>query len=103
MTNKSSLDEIDHIAITVKNIKEAVNWYCEHFKCNVNYQDETWAYLDFSNIRLALVIASQHPSHIAFSVENASKYGVLTTHRDGTKSVYVTDPAGNAVEMVDKG
>jgi catechol 2,3-dioxygenase-like lactoylglutathione lyase family enzyme len=103
MTNKSMLDEVDHVAITVSNIKEAVNWYCEHFQCNVSYQDETWAYLEFSNIRLALVVPSQHPSHIGFSIKNASKYGVLTTHRDGTKSVYVHDPAGNAVEMVDKG
>jgi catechol 2,3-dioxygenase-like lactoylglutathione lyase family enzyme len=97
-----SLDTIDHIAITVNNIKEAVAWYREHFKCAVVYQDESWAYLEFANIRLAMVVASEHPSHIRFAVENASKYGVLTTHRDGTRSVYVRDPAGNTVEMVDK-
>jgi catechol 2,3-dioxygenase-like lactoylglutathione lyase family enzyme len=102
MSDKSPLDTIDHVAITVNNIKEAVAWYRQHFKCEIAYQDETWAYLEFANIRLAMVIASEHPSHIGFTVENASKFGVLTTHRDGTKSVYIRDPAGNAVEMVDK-
>jgi catechol 2,3-dioxygenase-like lactoylglutathione lyase family enzyme len=102
MTDKSNLDRIDHIAITIKNIKESIDWYQKHFKCKVVYEDETWAYLEFGNIRLALVVASQHPSHIAFQVENAAKYGALTSHRDGTKSVYIHDPAGNTIEMVDK-
>lgn len=102
MTDNYTLDAIDHIAITVNSIKETVDWYRENFKCTVSYQDETWAYLEFANIRLALVVASQHPSHISFAVENAAKYGVLTTHRDGTRSVYIHDPAGNTVEMVDK-
>lgn len=102
MTDKKSLDAIDHIAITVKDIKEAIAWYKKHFNCNVTYEDESWAYLEFGNIRLAMVVASQHPSHIAFLVKNAAKYGALTSHRDGTKSVYINDPAGNTIEMVDK-
>ena len=102
MTDKSSLDSIDHIAITVTDIKEAVEWYSGHFKCSIVYQDESWAYLDFANIRLALVVANEHPSHIGFAIENASQYGLLKTHRDGTRSVYVRDSAGNTVEMVEK-
>ena len=102
MPDKASLDAVDHIAITVNNIQEAVEWYRQHFNCSISYQDETWAYLEFANVRLAMVVASEHPSHIGFVVDNASKYGVLTTHRDGTKSVYIRDPAGNTIEMVDK-
>ncbi len=102
MTDKSFLDSVDHVAITVHNIKEAVEWYSKHFKCLVVYEDESWAYLDFANIRLALVVADEHPSHIGFAIENAGKYGALKTHRDGTRSVYIRDSAGNTVELVDK-
>ena len=102
MTDKNLLDAIDHIAVTVKDIKESVAWYKAHFNCQVSYEDQTWAYLEFANIRLAMVVAEQHPSHIGFQVKNAAKYGALTSHRDGTRSVYIKDPAGNILEMVDK-
>ena len=104
MTEKmctSSLDAVDHIAIQVSNIQEALNWYGKHFKCTIEYQDDSWAYIKFANIHLALVVASQHPYHLAFIVNNAAKYGALQTHRDGTKSVYVDDPAGNTIEFVE--
>jgi catechol 2,3-dioxygenase-like lactoylglutathione lyase family enzyme len=98
---KNSLDAIDHIAISVEDIDKAINWYSQQFKCVVEYQDDTWAYLKFENIRLALVVPGQHPAHVAFAVDNAEQYGELKTHRDGTRSVYVWDPAGNTVELVD--
>ena len=97
---KKTLDAIDHIAITVDSIDKAVKWYCENFKCSIAYQDETWAKIEFANISLALVVAEQHPGHIGFLVENAQRFGELKTHRDGTKSVYIQDPAGNAVEIM---
>ncbi len=97
-----SLDAIDHIAIQVTDISKAISWYEEHFNCDVEYQDQSWAYIRFANIHLALVLASQHPTHLAFNVENAADFGVLKEHRDGTRSVYVSDPAGNTIEFVDK-
>lgn len=98
----ASLDAIDHIAIRVSDISETITWYKKHFKCTVEYQDQSWAYIKFANIRLALVLASQHPQHLAFNIANASDFGVLKSHRDGTKSVYVSDPSGNTIEFVDK-
>jgi catechol 2,3-dioxygenase-like lactoylglutathione lyase family enzyme len=98
----TALDDIDHIAVPVENVKEAVEWYTKQFKCTIAYQDDTWAYLKFNNIHLALVIPSQHPLHIAFAVDDAEQYGKLKPHRDGTRSVYVNDPAGNSVEMIEK-
>ncbi len=97
----SKLDSIDHIAIQVTNIAESIDWYRKQFKCEIEYQDESWAYIKFANIHLALVIAQQHPCHLAFVIENAAKHGALKTHRDGTKSIYVHDPAGNTIEFVD--
>lgn len=99
---KTALDAIDHVAIPVQDIAATVAWYTKTFKCTVDYQDETWAYLKFDNIGLALVIPSQHPAHLAFKIDGAEQYGQLKTHRDGTRSVYVKDPAGNAVELVER-
>jgi catechol 2,3-dioxygenase-like lactoylglutathione lyase family enzyme len=94
------LDMIDHIAVPVEDIASAVAWYKSTFECEVTYQDDTWAFLKFGNIKLALVIPSQHPAHIAFVSPEAEKFGVLKLHRDGTRSCYVKDPAGNPVEIL---
>lgn len=99
-SNPVELDAIDHIAISVKDIGSAVEWYQKHFKCEVTYQDDTWAFLSFGNIKLALVIPEQHPPHLAFVSEQAESYGTLKPHRDGTRSLYVNDPSGNSVEIM---
>jgi catechol 2,3-dioxygenase-like lactoylglutathione lyase family enzyme len=94
------LDPIDHIAIPVEDVATAVDWYTRTFNCEVAYQDQTWAFLNFANIKLALVIPSQHPAHIAFVSAEAEKFGALKLHRDGTQSCYVRDPAGNSIEIM---
>jgi catechol 2,3-dioxygenase-like lactoylglutathione lyase family enzyme len=96
-----TLDSLDHVAIPVEDVAAAVDWYTKTFHCEVTYQDETWAFLKFGNIKLALVIPSQHPAHIGFVSPDAGKYGALKLHRDGTKSCYVKDPAGNAIEILE--
>jgi catechol 2,3-dioxygenase-like lactoylglutathione lyase family enzyme len=95
------LDSLDHVAVPVTDVAAAVEWYKRNFRCEVKYQDATWAFLAFGNIRLALVVPDQHPPHIAFVSPEAEKYGTLKLHRDGTRSCYVHDPAGNAVEIFD--
>jgi catechol 2,3-dioxygenase-like lactoylglutathione lyase family enzyme len=94
------LSAIDHVAIPVTDIQSAVDWYTRTFHCDVEYQDDTWALLGFENIRLALVIPGQHPAHLGFVIPDAEKFGALKTHRDGTRSCYLTDPAGNQVEVL---
>lgn len=96
----AAFDSIDHVAVPVENIASAVEWYTRTFRCEVKYQDDSWALLGFDNIRLALVIPEQHPAHIGFVSDEAAKYGALKTHRDGTRSCYVRDPAGNSVEIL---
>ncbi len=95
-------DRIDHIAIPVRDVAETVNWYRQTFRCRVAYQDATWALLEFGNVRLALVVPSQHPAHLGFSSPRAESFGPLKTHRDGTRSCYIQDPAGNTVEILDE-
>ena len=94
------LDVIDHVAIPVTDVAAAIEWYTNTFRCEVSYRDDTWALLKFDNIRLALVIPSQHPAHIGFVSGEAEKFGALKLHRDGTRSCYVGDPAGNSVEIL---
>jgi catechol 2,3-dioxygenase-like lactoylglutathione lyase family enzyme len=94
------LDSIDHIAIPVEDVASAVDWYTRTFQCEVTYRDDTWAFLKFGNIKLALVIPSQHPAHIAFVSPEADKFGALKLHRDGTRSCYVKDTEGNSVEIM---
>jgi catechol 2,3-dioxygenase-like lactoylglutathione lyase family enzyme len=96
----ADLDQIDHIAIAVKDVAAAVDWYTSTFNCVVTYQDDTWAFMKFGNLKLALVIPEQHPAHIAFVSETAEQHGKLKTHRDGTRSCYVQDPAGNSIEIM---
>ena len=96
----AQLDAIDHVAVPVREVAPAVEWYRKTFKCEVSYQDETWALLKFANMSLALVIPEQHPPHIGLVSGEAEKYGQLKLHRDGTRSTYIDDPAGNSVEIL---
>lgn len=96
------LDTVDHVAISVPDIGQALDWYRRHFQCEVLYRDDSWALVQFANIKLALVLPSQHPPHMGFYTANAGEFGELRAHRDGTKSIYITDPAGNSLELLAK-
>lgn len=97
---ENNLDALHHVAIPVVSVAAVVEWYTKTFKCRVLYQDESWGFLEFANIRIALVVPDQHPPHLAFVSDEAERFGALKTHRDGTRSVYVRDPAGNSVEIM---
>ena len=94
------MDRLHHVAIAVPDIAEALDWYRNRFDVEPVYTDESWALLKFENIALALVLPDQPPPHVAVERRNAEKYGTLTVHRDGTASVYIRDPWGNAVEIM---
>ena len=91
------MESIDHIAIVVTNINHAVNWYKDNRDCEVSYQDETWAELQFENIKLALVLPQDHPAHIAFVDESITNG---TKHRDGSESIYEHVTFGNIIERI---
>lgn len=91
------MSRLDHIAIQVEKPEEAAEWYIENFKANLLYADDTWAFVEFENIKLAFVVKNQHPPHFAFEVEELEG-GKL--HRDGSRSVYKKDPWGNIYELV---
>ena len=92
------MEKIDHIALVVSNVSKAVRWYESNRDCKIKYQDDTWALLEFDNIDLALVSASEHPPHIAFVDENLKEEQV--PHRDGSKAKYEHDGFGNIIEKI---
>lgn len=94
------MDRLHHIAIAVPDVGAALAWYRSEFEVRVTYEDDTWALVEFDNISLALVVPGQHPPHLAVERPDAERYGPLKTHRDGTASVYVQDPAGNTIEIM---
>jgi catechol 2,3-dioxygenase-like lactoylglutathione lyase family enzyme len=99
-TKKSNtFDTVDHIAVAVSDVKGTVDWYLKNFKCQVTYQDDSWALLEFANIRVAFVLPQQHPPHFAL-LRDPALFGEPKIHRDGTRSVYLHDPSGNSVEVL---
>jgi hypothetical protein len=99
-SSANELDSMDHIAIEVNDVKESVAWYADRFRCRIDYQDDTWALISFANIRLAFVTRGQHRPHIGFKRSDAENFGTLKSHRDGTRYVYLEDPANNVVEIL---
>ena len=97
---KFELDRIDHLAIPVANIADAIEWYRNTFSCSIAYEDNTWALLEFENVKLALVLPEQHPAHFAVERDDADSFGKLKLHRDETQSVYIEDPWTNNVEIL---
>ncbi len=94
------MKEIDHIAIQSDDIKALSEWYVKTFDAKVIYCDDTWAFLQFKNIKLAIVSPKQHPAHIAFCVDSFSKEDRVKLHRDGSSSCYKKDPDGNIYELI---
>ncbi len=97
-----SLTYVDHIALESKNIADSVRWYISNFKCNLEYQDETWALLGFNNIQIALVTPGQHPPHFAIVDRNIVNMEGKKTHRDGIHYIYENDPDMNVIEKIDR-
>tara|TARA_B100000902_G_C27203283_1_gene860223 strand:+ start:617 stop:916 length:300 start_codon:yes stop_codon:yes gene_type:complete len=95
----TNLDTIDHIAIQVKDIKKSLAWYLENFKCTKIYSDETWAFLKFKNMKLALVTNNEHPPHFAI-INNLKKQKQTVKHRDGSESAYIKDIDFNYIELI---
>ncbi len=105
MTNeqdRTGLDPIHHVAIAVRDVGAAVAWYTERFRCAIAYRDATWALLRFGNLDVALVTEGEHAAHFGILRRDASAFGEVKTHRDGVRYVYLEDPSGNTVEVVEE-
>ena len=98
----------DHVAHQVPDIAEAIAWWHENVgNAEVLYQDETWGLVEVAGLRIAFVMAEEHPGHVAFRVsperleELAARHGrEAVAHRDGSRSFYVDGPGQTGVEII---
>lgn len=98
--NSPKLNTIDHLAIQVDDISQSVSWYLKNYTCEVIYADDTWAFLQFKNIKIALVTNDQHPDHFAVLDSSALNNKNAIKHRDGTISYYTKDLDDNYIEHI---
>ncbi len=93
---------LDHVAIQVHDIQEAVNWYTEQLQAKIKYADQTWALMEIGTTRVALTLPGSHPPHIAFRVFSMEEFpeGEIKEHRDGSKYLYKEDCSGNVIEYI---
>ena len=94
------LDIIDHIAIQVSDIQKTLDWYLKQFCCKEIYSDDTWALIEFKNVKLALVKSSEHPAHFAILDNEIIKKKDTVMHRDGSISKYIKDYSSNYIELI---
>jgi catechol 2,3-dioxygenase-like lactoylglutathione lyase family enzyme len=100
--------QFDHVAIRVPDVAAALEWWQRTVPgSEVLYADETWGLLQAGGAKLALVIAEQHPDHLAFKVSDAelerlaSEHdAAIATHRDASRSFYVEAPGDHRVEVI---
>ncbi len=98
---------LDHVAVQTPDITGTAAFYVREFGAEILYQDASWAFLRLGQGKIALVTPQQHPPHIALRVSHedleqaAKKYGrAIDSHRDGTRGIYLKDPAGNTLELI---
>lgn len=100
--------QFDHIAQQVPDIAEAVEWQRRTVPgTRIVYQDPTWALVESGGVRMAFVLAEQHPPHLAFRVDAeelerlAAEHGAeIATHRDATRSIYLQGPGSLETEII---
>jgi catechol-2,3-dioxygenase len=99
----------DHVAFVVKDVSEAVSFYNATFEnVEVLYLDESWAFISIDRTKIAFVIESQHPPHLAVRMEDRTQFEAeamrqgkkVSVHRDLSESFYFTDPSGNVIEVM---
>jgi catechol 2,3-dioxygenase-like lactoylglutathione lyase family enzyme len=100
--------QFDHVAIQVPDVAAALDWWRATVPgAVVLYADETWGLIEAAGARIALVVAEQHPDHLAFKVSGAELDRLaaeharpITTHRDDSRSFYLHAPGGHGVEVI---
>jgi hypothetical protein len=100
--------QFDHVAQQVSDIGAALEWWQQMVPgATVLYADGTWGLLEAGGVRLAFVLAEQHPDHLAFKVSGeelermaAEHSATVAVHRDASRSFYVDAPGGHRVEVI---
>lgn len=98
----------DHVAHQVPDIGAAIAWWQANVgDVEVLYQDDTWGLVEAGGLRMAFVMADEHPGHVAFRVSPERLEALerehgreAVEHRDGSRSFYVDGPGETGVEII---
>ena len=92
--------KFDHVAVYVKDIKTATEWYVENIGAEVLYLDDTWSFLKVSGSKIALTLKSQHPAHICFEItekERVERLKKMTPEKNAPLAVFLASAAAKEV------
>jgi hypothetical protein len=97
-----------HIALKVPNVSDAVRWYRRNVPgSTVLFEDSTWAVLTSGERRVTFVNRVRPSTYMAFRVDNeeldalAAEYQQpISSHPDGTRSMILTLPGADPVELL---
>lgn len=94
---------IEHVTLAVADIARAVEWYRAVFRCRVDHQGPDRAVLAFANLAVHLVADALEPPSLTVASADVQNLGATERRADGTRSLRLVDPWGNAIEVVDRG
>ena len=80
----------------------AVAWYQSVFACELLDHDGPRARLRFGNICLSLVTPEHQPPGIAVLRADVERFGRAERRADGSRGLFLVDPWGNSIEIVDR-
>ena len=95
-------DRLLAATLRVGDVARAVAWYTEHFCCDVLGQDEDQATLGFGDARLQLRRWDEDRPLVTIVSPDVAELGPSQRRSDGVRALQLTDPWGNAVEVVDR-
>lgn len=88
------------VTLPVADVARAVAWYADVFGCRVVRQDALRAVVAFANLELHLVVPSLSPPALTVFARHFAGNGTPVRNVDGGRGLRVTDPWGNALEVL---
>ena len=95
-------DLVHAVTVRVGDLARAVEWYGKHFVCRVVSQDDRRAVLDFGGVFVRLCLWDDENPPLTILSPDVAELGPSTRRADGVRALQLTDPWGNAIEVVDR-
>lgn len=95
-------DQLLASTLRVGDVARAVAWYSEHFRCRVVQQDERRATLAFGGGFLQLQRWDEERPILTIVNPDVAEIGPSQRRADGVRALQLTDPWGNAIEVIDR-
>jgi len=91
------------VTLPVADVARAVAWYAEVFGCRVVQQEPLRAIVAFANLELHLVVPALSPPALTVFAKRFAGHRAGARQVDGSGGLRVTDPWGNALEVLAEG